>query len=79
MLRIRYTKTKRGVKSNQFIISKELLPHIEITNDGELFIKNAETTIYFEECSNVRNAKYRARKYIERLGYPLLTEIRKKR
>lgn len=79
VLRIKYTKTKHGITSNKFIISALLIPHIEITNDAELFIKNAEVTLYFEQCTNVRNAKYRARKYIENLGYPLLTEMRKKR
>lgn len=78
MIRIRYTKTKHGLKSNQFIILATLIPHIEITNESELFVKNNETVLYYEKCSNVRNAKYRARKYIESLGYPLLTEMRRK-
>lgn len=79
MIRIRYTKTKHGIKSDPFLISAKLIPHIEITNDAELYIKNAEITVYYEQCTNVRNAKYRARKYIEKLGVVLFTEIRRKK
>lgn len=76
MLRIRYTKTKHGYKSNVFPISANLLPYIEINHDAEVFIKSNDSVIYYEQCTNIRNAKYRARKFIERLGFPLLTEKR---
>lgn len=79
MLRIRYIKMKKGIKSNPFLINEKLIPHIEINNDSELFIKNAEVTLYYEQCKNIRTAKYRARKFIEKLGYPILTVMRKRR
>jgi hypothetical protein len=79
MLRIRYNKTKFGYVTDKFLISDVFKPIIEINNDAELFIKNAGITVYYEQCTNVRNAKYRARKKIEEFGYVVLTEMRKKR
>jgi hypothetical protein len=78
MLRIKYTKSRGSIKSQLFPISDKLMPYIYINNRFEVFIKNADITIYYELCTSLRNAKYCARKFIEKLGYPLLTEMRKK-
>lgn len=76
MLRIRYKKQKGYLVSQLFPITDKLIPQIFISNSGELCIKSADKVIYIELCTNVRNAKYRARKKIEEYGYELATEIR---
>lgn len=77
MIRIQYTKTKHNSTAGPFVISATLILTIEISNIGELILKNGDGSIVFVEiCSNVRNAKYRARKKLEELGYPILTEMR---
>lgn len=79
MIRIKYKKDKLGVKAGPFLISATLLINIEINNEGELVMRNGDTVVYCEVCSNMRNAKYRARKRLEELGYPVLTEMRNRR